>query len=89
VPQWGVQCGPTDPDQLVAGAKPTSFDVGVDAPDHGREPGWVRESNGVISTTPFGPGTPRENVNAARVMYAAVLRFGSDGFTPFIGEYLR
>jgi hypothetical protein len=48
----------------------------------------VQESNGVISTTPFGPGTPRENVNAARVMYAAVLRFASGGFTPVIGEYL-
>ena len=49
---------------------------------------WVQESNGVISTTPFGTGTPQENVNAARVMYAAVLRFASDGYTPIVGEYL-
>lgn len=49
---------------------------------------WVQESNGVITTTPFGPGTPQENVNAARVMYAVVLRFGPDGYNPVVGEYL-
>lgn len=72
-------CGPGDAD--VAASQVAGQDrIFVD--------GWVRESNGVISTTPFGPGTPRENANAARVMYAAVLRFRSDGFTPVIGEYL-
>ena len=72
-------CGPGDADV-------TASQVG--GQDRIFVDGWVRESKGVISTTPFGQGTPRENVNAARVMYAAVLRFGSDGFTPVIGEYL-
>jgi beta-xylosidase len=54
---------------------------------------WVAEDttvNGakVITTTPFDPnGTPQENVNAARVMYSAVLTFGSDGFTPILGAF--
>lgn len=49
---------------------------------------WVKESKKVISTTPLPPTvTPKENSNAARVMYAAVLTFGSDGFTPIIGAY--
>ena len=38
-----------------------------------------------VTTTPFGSGTPDENVNAARVMYAAVLTFASDGYTPVRG----
>ncbi|HUB40746.1 MAG TPA: family 43 glycosylhydrolase [Streptosporangiaceae bacterium] len=50
--------------------------------------GWVVEHRGVISTTPLPAKVkPRENVNAARVMYAAVLKFGSDGFTPILGAY--
>jgi arabinan endo-1,5-alpha-L-arabinosidase len=50
--------------------------------------GWVTEKNKVISTTPLSPKiAPKEGVNAARVMYAAVLTFGSDGFTPVIGAY--
>lgn len=50
--------------------------------------GWVTERKGVISTTPLGASVkPHENVNAARVMYAAVLKFGSDGFTPILGAY--
>lgn len=50
--------------------------------------GWVAESKGVISTTPLSASVkPAENSNAARVMYAAVLRFGSDGFTPILGAY--
>ncbi len=50
--------------------------------------GWVKESNGVISTTPLpSTTTPDENVNAARVMYAAVLTFGSDGVTPIVGAF--
>ncbi len=49
---------------------------------------WVKESSGVISTTPLpSTTTPDENVNAARVMYAAVLTFGSDGFTPTVGAF--
>src|SRR5215472_14628245 len=43
--------------------------------------GWVNDRNGVISTTPSAPP------NAARVMYAAVLTFASDGFTPIVGPY--
>jgi arabinan endo-1,5-alpha-L-arabinosidase len=50
--------------------------------------GWVTEKNKVISTTPLSPKVaPKEGTNAARVMYAAVLTFGSDGFTPVIGAY--
>ena len=54
--------------------------------------GWVSiDSNGVTTTTPLPPGTLSssiiEGVNAARVMYAAVLTFGSDGYTPIIGAY--
>ena len=50
--------------------------------------GWVEEHKGVISTTPLPASVkPRENANAARVMYAAVLKFGSDGFTPILGAY--
>lgn len=50
--------------------------------------GWVAESSGVISTTPLSSSvTPNEGSNAARVMYAAVLTFGSDGYTPIIGAY--
>ena len=48
---------------------------------------WVKESSKVISTTPFGSGRPKENVNAARVMYAAVLTFASNGYTPAIGAF--
>src|SRR5215469_16041162 len=49
---------------------------------------WVEEYKGVIATTPLPPSVvPREGVNAARVMYAAVLRFSSNGFTPIIGPY--
>jgi hypothetical protein len=50
--------------------------------------GWVVEHQGVISTTPLPASVrPRENSNAARVMYARVLKFGSDGFTPILGIY--
>jgi hypothetical protein len=50
--------------------------------------GWVTEKNKVISTTPLSPKVaPKEGVNAARVMYAAVLTFGADGFTPVIDAY--
>jgi len=50
--------------------------------------GWVAEHKRVISTTPLPASVkPHENVNAARVMYAAVLKFGSDGFTPILGPY--
>lgn len=49
---------------------------------------WVKESNGVISTTPLPSSVvPHENKNAARVMYAAVLTFRSDGFTPVLGAF--
>ncbi len=40
-----------------------------------------------VTTQPFGSGTPNENVNAARVMYAAVLTFASDGYTPVLGAF--
>jgi hypothetical protein len=50
--------------------------------------GWVVEHKGVISTTPLPASVkPHENSNAARVMYAAVLKFGADGFTPMLGAY--
>jgi arabinan endo-1,5-alpha-L-arabinosidase len=50
--------------------------------------GWVKETSKVISTTPLPSNVvPKEGTNAARVMYAAVLTFGSDGFTPIIGAY--
>jgi len=49
---------------------------------------WVKESRGDISTVPFPAGIqPHENKNAARVMYAAVLTFASDGYTPVLGPY--
>lgn len=49
---------------------------------------WVKEHNKVISTTPLPPNVaPHEGTNAARVMYAAVLRFAPDGFTPIVGPY--
>jgi arabinan endo-1,5-alpha-L-arabinosidase len=49
---------------------------------------WVKEHNGVISTTPLPPKVvPKEGSNAARVMYAAVLTFASNGFTPIVGPY--
>jgi hypothetical protein len=49
---------------------------------------WVKERKGVISTTPLPPNVaPEGGVNAARVMYAAVLRFASNGFTPIVGPY--
>jgi arabinan endo-1,5-alpha-L-arabinosidase len=49
---------------------------------------WVKESGGVISSTPLPSNVaPDEGVNAGRVMYAAVLTFGSDGYTPVIGAY--
>ncbi|HEY3903150.1 MAG TPA: family 43 glycosylhydrolase, partial [Streptosporangiaceae bacterium] len=49
---------------------------------------WVKEAKKVISTTPLPSNVaPHEGSNAARVMYAAVLTFGSDGFTPVIGAY--
>ncbi len=50
--------------------------------------GWVTETKKVISTTPLSSKVaPKEGTNAARVMYAAVLKFRSDGFTPIIGAY--
>ena len=50
--------------------------------------GWVEENNGTITTTPLPSNvSPNEGTNAARVMYAAVLTFGSDGYTPIIGAY--
>jgi arabinan endo-1,5-alpha-L-arabinosidase len=53
---------------------------------------WVKittnpDGTKTVTTTPFGSGTPDENVSAARVMYAAVLTFGSDGFTPVLGAF--
>ena len=50
---------------------------------------WDQEtSKHVVTTTPYSSTSdPQENVNAARVMYAAVLTFGSDGYTPVIGAY--
>jgi hypothetical protein len=49
--------------------------------------GWVVEHKGVICAAPLSASVkPRENVNAARVMYAAVVTFGSDGFTPVLGS---
>ena len=42
----------------------------------------------MISTTPLPPNVaPHENKNAARVMYAAVLTFAKDGFTPLVGAF--
>jgi arabinan endo-1,5-alpha-L-arabinosidase len=50
--------------------------------------GWVTETKKVISTKPLPPNvSPKEGTNAARVMYAAVLTFGADGFTPIVGAY--
>lgn len=50
---------------------------------------WVKEHNGVISATPLPPNVaPHEGSNAARVMYAAVLTFARNGFTPIVGPYL-
>jgi len=73
-------CGPGDAD-VTASEVAGQDRIFVD--------GWVQESSGRISTIPLGAGTPpQENVNAARVMYAAILRFASDGYTPVIGEYL-
>jgi hypothetical protein len=49
--------------------------------------GWVKASKGVISTVPLPANVPPdEGVNAARVMYAAVLTFTSSG-TPVLGPY--
>jgi len=49
---------------------------------------WVKEQGGVISTTPLPPNVaPHEGSNAARVMYAAVLTFAANGFTPIVGPY--
>jgi arabinan endo-1,5-alpha-L-arabinosidase len=49
---------------------------------------WVKEHKGVISTTPLPANVaPHEGSNAARVMYAAVLTFGPNGFTPIVGPY--
>jgi hypothetical protein len=49
---------------------------------------WVKEHKGVISTTPLPPSVaPHERSNAARVMYAAILKFAPDGFTPIVGPY--
>ncbi len=49
---------------------------------------WVKERKGVISTTPLpAKVAPHENSNAARVMYAAVLTFAGDGFTPVLGAF--
>ncbi|HET9897046.1 MAG TPA: hypothetical protein VFQ44_19095 [Streptosporangiaceae bacterium] len=52
--------------------------------------GWVNETaNGTITSTPYsGSGSPVENSNAARVMYSAVIKWGTDG-TPELGEYLN
>ncbi len=51
--------------------------------------GWVNEANGTITSTPYsGSGSPVEGTNAARVMYSAVINWGSDG-TPALGEYLN
>jgi hypothetical protein len=75
-------CGPGDGD--VAASQ-------VAGQDRIFTDGWVQRNTktGVITTIPFRTVTPHENVDAARVMYAAVLKFASDGFTPVIGEYLR
>ena len=49
--------------------------------------GWVKESKGVISTVPLPSNVaPDEGVNAARVMYAAVLTFTRSG-APVLGPY--
>ena len=49
---------------------------------------WVKEHNHVISTTPLPPSVaPHEGSNAARVMYAAVLTFAPNGFTPIVGPF--
>lgn len=49
---------------------------------------WVEETNGDITTIPLPSNVaPDEGSNAARVMYAAVLTFGSDGYTPIVGAY--
>jgi arabinan endo-1,5-alpha-L-arabinosidase len=49
--------------------------------------GWVKESKGVISTVPLPSNVaPDEGVNAARVMYAAVLTFTGSG-APILGPY--
>lgn len=45
--------------------------------------GWVADNGGTITTTPESPTAG----SVARVMYAAVLTFGSDGYTPIIGPY--
>lgn len=49
--------------------------------------GWVEKNNGTITTTPLPSDVTPSGSNSARVMYAAVLTFGSDGFTPVIGAY--
>jgi hypothetical protein len=53
--------------------------------------GWVQESQGVISSTPYplDPGAPpiKEGTNAARVMYAGIITWNADG-TPHLFNYL-
>jgi len=50
--------------------------------------GWTEENSGTITSVPLPSSvTPKEGSNAARVMYAAVLTFGSDGYTPVLGAY--
>ncbi len=49
---------------------------------------WVKEHKQVISTVPLPVNVvPHEGSNAARVMYAAVLKFAANGFTPIVGPF--
>jgi len=42
----------------------------------------------VLSSRPSKPSTTEQEDGQRRVMYAAVLTFGSDGFPPVVGSYL-
>jgi hypothetical protein len=50
--------------------------------------GWVCGSGTTPCTGAPSQPDPGANPNARRVMYAAVLTWGSDGYTPIVGEYL-
>lgn len=46
--------------------------------------GWVKPG----TATPSAPSTQEQESGQTRVMYAAVLTIGSDGYTPVVGSYL-
>ncbi|GIH14305.1 family 43 glycosylhydrolase [Rugosimonospora africana] len=50
--------------------------------------GWVCGSGTTPCTGAAGQPDPGANPNARRVMYAAVLTWAADGYTPVVGEYL-